>query len=493
MLPFTAVGPTSVTLSWLASSDDVGVAGYDVYRESALVGTTAETSYEVSGLSCGQTYTFRVNAFDAAGNTSPDSTTSASTSACSAAVLRVAVSGNDSTCARGDLSRPCASFARAYQLANPGDIVEVSGGNYGPQDLFYDAANAQAPGVTFQEASGATVKVLDGATESALEMGKSGSGAAQYVTLHGLDFEQVFIRYAGGVIPESITIRNAHLGTKVQAGLYSGSVRNFRLENVEFGPTCCDEDAAQIAQGSVSDPPPNGVTLVNVNFHDVRNTCVEIPASVWPNCATESKPFTGNHVDCLQSTGFRNVTIRNSRFINCQTGLQMGSEKARNWNMLIENSMFSGYHWVNFTCGAPCGGDYAWVSPDSSGAQTYVKLYYNTFGQNLRAQQFDPDAQLEAIGNIIVGFQQCTIPAEAGPAATWDVHRYNLSTLSGLCGQGDFNATPVFVVPERDLHLQPSSPGVNQGEPGPCRSSHDFDGQARPAGPACDVGADETS
>ena len=37
--------------------------------------------------------------------------------------------------------------------------------------------------------------------------------------------------------PESITIRNAHLGTKKETGLYSGSVRNFRLENVVFGPT----------------------------------------------------------------------------------------------------------------------------------------------------------------------------------------------------------------------------------------------------------------
>jgi chitodextrinase len=497
MLPVTAIGTNSLTLAWLASTDNVGVAGYRVYRGASLLGPTPATSYAVSGLMCGQTFTFRVNAYDAAGNTSPDATISATTSACPAAVLRVAPSGNDSTCLRGDLTKACATFARAYKLANPGDVVEVSGGTYGPQDLNYDASNAQSPGVTFQEAPAATAKVTDTDFDSALEMGRDGPGSAQYVTMDGIDFEQVFIRYTGSpaVVAESITIRNAHLGTKQQAGLYSGSVRNFRLENVDFGPTCCDEDASQIAQGSPSDPAPDGVTLVNVTYHDVRNSCSDIPASAWPDCATESKPYAGNHVDCLQSTGFRNVTIRNSRFINCQTGLQMGAEKARNWNMLIENSMFSGHHWVNFTCGGPCDGDYAWVSPDSSGAQTWVKLHYNTFaamgdGGGLRAQELDPAAQLEAVGNIIAGYQSCTISSSLG-SASWDVRRSNMVGSGGVCGPGDFNGDALFVEPGRDFHLRATSPGTDRAEAAPCRLPTDMDGQARPLGSACDVGADE--
>ena len=73
---------TSVSLSWNASSDDVGVAGYRVYRDSALVASTMATSRTVSGLACGRSYTFAVAAYDAAGNTSAQASRTASTSAC---------------------------------------------------------------------------------------------------------------------------------------------------------------------------------------------------------------------------------------------------------------------------------------------------------------------------------------------------------------------------------------------------------------------------
>ncbi|XOK60050.1 glycosyl hydrolase family 18 protein [Paenibacillus elgii] len=64
------VTSTSVTLTWTASTDNVGVTGYDVYRGSTLVGSVATTSYTVSGLTPSTSYTFTVKAKDAAGNVS---------------------------------------------------------------------------------------------------------------------------------------------------------------------------------------------------------------------------------------------------------------------------------------------------------------------------------------------------------------------------------------------------------------------------------------
>ena len=55
-------------MSWNASTDNVGVAGYALYVNGAQVGTTTGTGGTASGLSCGTSYTIAVDAFDASGN-----------------------------------------------------------------------------------------------------------------------------------------------------------------------------------------------------------------------------------------------------------------------------------------------------------------------------------------------------------------------------------------------------------------------------------------
>ena len=69
----TAVSTSQVNLSWGAASDNVGVAGYRVYRGGTQVGTAAGTSYSDTGLSAGTSYSYTVRAYDAAGNLGPAS------------------------------------------------------------------------------------------------------------------------------------------------------------------------------------------------------------------------------------------------------------------------------------------------------------------------------------------------------------------------------------------------------------------------------------
>jgi hypothetical protein len=78
-----APGASSIDLSWGASTDNVGVAGYRVYQGTALATTTTTRSYTLAGLTCGTTVGVSVTAFDAAGNVSPAATISSATSACS--------------------------------------------------------------------------------------------------------------------------------------------------------------------------------------------------------------------------------------------------------------------------------------------------------------------------------------------------------------------------------------------------------------------------
>ena len=63
---------TSLTLSWTASTDNVGVTGYDVYQDGIKINPSniTATSYNVSGLTAGTAYSYFVRAKDAAGNES---------------------------------------------------------------------------------------------------------------------------------------------------------------------------------------------------------------------------------------------------------------------------------------------------------------------------------------------------------------------------------------------------------------------------------------
>ncbi|MET0147209.1 MAG: fibronectin type III domain-containing protein, partial [Ilumatobacteraceae bacterium] len=72
----TASGTTATqtTLSWTASSDNVGVTGYRVYRNGTLVASPSGTSATITGLSANTAYSFTVSAVDAAGNESARST-----------------------------------------------------------------------------------------------------------------------------------------------------------------------------------------------------------------------------------------------------------------------------------------------------------------------------------------------------------------------------------------------------------------------------------
>lgn len=79
-LVLSATTHTTIALSWTASTDNVGVAGYRVFRNGSQIGMTIDPIYNDVGLSPGTLYSYTVSAFDDAGNISGQSAkTSAST------------------------------------------------------------------------------------------------------------------------------------------------------------------------------------------------------------------------------------------------------------------------------------------------------------------------------------------------------------------------------------------------------------------------------
>jgi len=90
-LSATATSASQINLSWSASSDNVGVTGYRVYRAGVLVGSPTGTIFSNTGLSAATAYSYTVAAIDAAGNLSAASNTaSATTQSGSATTLTLA-------------------------------------------------------------------------------------------------------------------------------------------------------------------------------------------------------------------------------------------------------------------------------------------------------------------------------------------------------------------------------------------------------------------
>lgn len=71
-LSATASGSMTVNLSWRGAFDSIGIAGYRIYRDGDLVQTSygLGTSFSDGQLTPSTTYTYTIQAFDAAGNVS---------------------------------------------------------------------------------------------------------------------------------------------------------------------------------------------------------------------------------------------------------------------------------------------------------------------------------------------------------------------------------------------------------------------------------------
>ena len=67
----TVASATQINLTWTASTG--GVTGYNVFRNSAKVGTATSTSYQDASLAAGTTYSYSVSAHNASGATSAQS------------------------------------------------------------------------------------------------------------------------------------------------------------------------------------------------------------------------------------------------------------------------------------------------------------------------------------------------------------------------------------------------------------------------------------
>lgn len=80
-LTATAASATQVNLSWTASTDNIGVVGYDIYRNDVMLITSTTATFGDTGLTPGTAYLYKIIAKDAAGNVSTAVTVTVTTPA----------------------------------------------------------------------------------------------------------------------------------------------------------------------------------------------------------------------------------------------------------------------------------------------------------------------------------------------------------------------------------------------------------------------------
>jgi chitodextrinase len=99
----TAISTSQIDLSWIPSTDDVAVAGYNIFRDGTQINTSIAPSFSDTGLSPSTTYTYAVSAYDADGNSSEVSPAVAATTV---AVFDFALSngGNKSVVRAGSVA-----------------------------------------------------------------------------------------------------------------------------------------------------------------------------------------------------------------------------------------------------------------------------------------------------------------------------------------------------------------------------------------------------
>jgi len=425
---------TSVSLAWNAASDDTGVTGYGIYRNGNLVSTTSGLTAAVSGLSCGTTYTLAVDAADAAGNRSAQTSVSASTSTCpppGTANRYVATTGSDSNqCTQ---SAPCASFGRAYAVASPGDVVEVGGGSYSGQTID-QTPKANGPAIVFQPAAGASVTLssVNIVRASYLELrnftvtsSTYNRERAQWITYRNIKMRQFFIRGADHV----------------------------SYYDSEVGPNTSDDGMNWITAAYQTNDGSSDILLDGVRIHDFKK---------WNS---------GAHVDCIGIDDVDGLVIRNTRIWNCEHfslifGKDLWSYRASR-NVLLENNFFD--------C---CYSGYYSIGLGDVEGPMMIRFNSLTLG-------------LGWLGGSVVGATlDSNVISNNNSAncsnATW---RYNVVASGSACGGGGLVAPTAFVGPPDDLHLTATAAAINLGNP-TAYPPTDIDGQPRGADRP-DAGADE--
>jgi uncharacterized repeat protein (TIGR02543 family) len=130
-LTLDSASTTQVAFSWAASTDNVAVTGYQVARNTVVIGQTATTAFVDATTSAGTTYTYTVQAMDASGNSSGWSQPLQATTPQDVALLTVSTSGKGSvTSSPNSINCPKQNCTGNYPLGTVVTLTATPGSGW---------------------------------------------------------------------------------------------------------------------------------------------------------------------------------------------------------------------------------------------------------------------------------------------------------------------------------------------------------------------------
>ncbi len=278
----SSITQTTATVSWNASTDNVGVTGYEVFQGSSSLGTVTGTSANLTGLTAGTSYTINVRAQDAAGNVSNAGSVTFTTDSDNPAPTYCTSSGSRTT----------------YEWI---DNVELGG-----------ITNATGAGSGYSDFTNLVGNLAQGSTNTMIvSAGFSGSSYTEHWAVW-IDFNQdgTFADSEKVVSGSSSSANNLSATVNVPSNAVLGQTRMRVSMKYNAAQTACES----FGDGEVEDYTINITSSSNGLFTTFNNTNADVLGN---EAATTFTAYPNPAKDVIQvKSSNRNVGLTSYRIIN---------------------------------------------------------------------------------------------------------------------------------------------------------------------------------
>jgi parallel beta-helix repeat protein len=391
------------------------------------------------------------------------------------ATYHVSTEGSDSNA--GSIEAPWATLQRAADVVNAGDTVLVDAGTYSGFDLRRDGTAANR--ITFSAEPGVVVNVRNERTPDGINL-----EGADYVTIEGFTVVEVPRAGIRSVVNDGVILRNNRCDANGRWGILTGFSENILIEynecsrsEVEHGIYVSNSADNPIVRGNlVWGNFANGIHM-NGDIFTGDGDGIITGALVESNIVFDNGRGGGSGINCdgVQNSRFQN----NLLYDNHASGISLyriDGGGGSTGNVVVNNTILQA-----------ADGRWAINIADGSTGNTIVNnILYNAhaFRGSITVES-DSLAGLVSDYNVVID----RFSADGGDT------RITLAQWRAATGQDQHSligtAGEIFVDPStNDYRLKPGSPAIDAGTM-QFSPSRDLAGNARPRGPAVDIGAYE--